>query len=111
MGSDKPRVILGLLSLVALLLTGGVGNADADRPSDWGGGGEGYELSRDDTVKHEGKASGSVRSTGDAADGFGTLTQAFRADQYRGKRLRMTGYVKSDGVEGWAGLWMRVDGK
>jgi hypothetical protein len=88
----------------------------AGRPPDeatkgWGGGGEGYELSRDDTEKHAGKASGCVRSTGDGADGFGTLTQGFRADRYRGKRLRMSAYVKTDGVERQSGLWMRIDGK
>ena len=85
--------------------------ARADRPADWGGGGQGYELSRDETVKHGGKASGSVKFTGDEANGFGTLTQAFRADKFRGKRVRMTAFVKTDGVVGWAGLWMRVDGK
>ena len=111
MNPAKPRVRVELVTLAALLLAGGVGTAWADQPRDWGGGGGGYELSRDDTVKHGGKASGSVRSTGNAAGGFGTFTQAFRADQYRGKRLRMTGYVKTEGVEGWAGLWMRVDGK
>jgi hypothetical protein len=68
-------------------------------------------LSRDETEKHAGKASGCVRSTADGADGFGTLTQWFRADGYRGKRLRMTAFVKTDGVEGQPGLWMRIDGK
>lgn len=48
---------------------------------------------------------------GDEAKGFGTLTQWFRADEYRGKRLRMTAYVRTSGVERWAGLWMRIDGK
>ena len=35
--------------------------------------------------------------------------QSFKADGFRGKRLRLTGYVKSDSVADWAGLWMRVD--
>ena len=68
-------------------------------------------MSRDETEKHGGKASGCVRSTGDGADGFGTLTQWFRADDYRGKRIRMTAYVKTSELEGKAGLWMRIDGK
>ncbi len=44
---------------------------------------------------------------------MGTFTQWFRADQYRGKRLRLTGYIKTQGVEAnrGAGLWMRIDGK
>ncbi|HWC16256.1 MAG TPA: hypothetical protein VG498_04550 [Terriglobales bacterium] len=41
--------------------------------------------------------------------GFGTLMQSFRAEQYLGKRVRLTGYIKSAAVREWAGLWMRVD--
>jgi len=80
------------------------------RPSDWGGGGEGYELGRDEAEKHSGKSSGCVRST-DAPGPFGTLTQGFQAASYRGKRVRMSGFARADGVERSAGLWMRVDGK
>jgi hypothetical protein len=105
------RNAAGLLFLGIYVLAGDIGKVYADQPTGWGGGGEGYELSRDDTEKHAGKASGCVRSTGDGADGFGTLTQWFRADRYRGKRLRMSAYVKTDGVERQSGLWMRIDGK
>jgi hypothetical protein len=105
------RTAAGLSFLGLYLITGNIGSARAGQPKGWGGGGEGYELSRDDTEKHAGKASGCVRSTGESAGGFGTLTQWFRADKYKGKRLRMTAYVKTDGVEGKAGLWMRIDGK
>jgi hypothetical protein len=31
--------------------------------------------------------------------------------KYLGKRVKMTGYMKSEEVNGWAGLWFRVDGK
>jgi hypothetical protein len=44
------------------------------------------------------------------ARGFGTLMQTFAADEYRGKRLRLSAFVKPAGVAGWAGLWMRIDG-
>ena len=105
------RTSAGLLFLATQLLAGDVEEAYADQPKGWGGGGEGYELSRDETEKHAGKASGCVRSTGDGADGFGTLTQWFRADDYRGKRIRMSAFVKTSELEGKAGLWMRIDGK
>jgi hypothetical protein len=36
--------------------------------------------------------------------------QRFNADAYRGQRLRLSALVRSEGVERWAGLWMRVDG-
>jgi hypothetical protein len=42
---------------------------------------------------------------------FGTLMQSFKASDYVGKRIRFSASVKSEAVEGWAGLWMRVDGK
>lgn len=44
------------------------------------------------------------------ASSFGTLMQTFAADDYRGKRLRFSAFVKPAGVAGWTGLWMRVDG-
>jgi hypothetical protein len=96
------------LSLTCIL-TAGV--ASADPPADWGGGGQDYELLRDEAMKHGGKASGSVKFSGGDGNTFGTLTQGFRADKFRGKRLRMSGLIKTEAVEGWVGLWMRVDGK
>ncbi len=79
-------------------------------PSGWGGGGEGYDLFRDEAEKHAGKSSGCIRSTDDPGV-FGTFTQGFQAAKYRGKRLRLSAQVKVDGVERQSGLWMRVDGK
>ena len=45
-----------------------------------------------------------------ASTGFGTIMQQFKADVYRGQRLRLSALVRSEDVERWAGLWMRVDG-
>lgn len=45
------------------------------------------------------------------AKGFGTLMQISGAAPYLGKRVRMTGYVKAESVEEWAGLWLRIDGQ
>jgi hypothetical protein len=41
--------------------------------------------------------------------GFVTVMQSFLPDHYKGKRVRFSGFVKSNGVSGWAGLWMRID--
>lgn len=43
--------------------------------------------------------------------GFMTLMQTIKAQQYLGKRVRFSAKIKSDQVKGWAGLWMRIDGK
>src|SRR5262249_44899104 len=69
-----------------------------------------YEVGRDRQVKHGGAASGFIKSKADQIEGFGTLMQEFKANAYRGKRLRLSGYVKSKEILNWAGLWMRVDG-
>ena len=45
-----------------------------------------------------------------ASAGFGTIMQQFKADAYRGQRLRLSALVRSEDVERWGGLWMRVDG-
>ncbi len=71
-----------------------------------------YRTQVDTSVFHSGKASGCLYSVADASpSGFGTLMQGFSVGEYRGKRVRMSGYVKADDVEGWAGLWMRIDGE
>ena len=69
-----------------------------------------YQTSRDSTVTHDGKKSASLASTR-TPRGFGTLMQDFEPRDYRGKRLRLTAWVKASDVKDWAGVWMRVDGR
>jgi|SRR5690606_17981008 len=45
-----------------------------------------------------------------AVDGFGTIMQSFNPSNYLGKRVRLSGYVKSKDVKNWAGMWFRIDG-
>ena len=42
--------------------------------------------------------------------GYGEMIQNFDAGNYRGKRIRLSGYVRSEDVTGAAGLWMCVGG-
>ena len=37
--------------------------------------------------------------------------QQFSADRFLGKRVRFAAFVKAQDVEGWEGLWMRLDGR
>jgi hypothetical protein len=41
---------------------------------------------------------------------FGTIMQMFVPEDYLGKRVKLTGYIKSQNVENWAGMWFRIDG-
>jgi hypothetical protein len=69
-----------------------------------------YAILADPSTKHAGRASGSLRAVVSKPRGFGTLMQSFWDGAYLGKRLRLTAFVKASAVDGWAGLWMRVDG-
>ncbi len=88
-------------------------NRDERPPNGWSTSGnlpQGYVVGVDHTITHGGRASGYVASQGANPMGYGALTQAIAADNYRGNRLRLSGYVKTEGVIGQASLWMRVDG-
>lgn len=67
-----------------------------------------YEMTIDAAMKHGGKASAHIRFIGDKGEGFGTLMQTFKADDYRGKRVRMSAWMKTENTES-AQLWMRLD--
>lgn len=69
-----------------------------------------YNMGFDHVVTHSGEASAYLKSKVSKPRSFGTLMQMFKAEDYRGKRVRISGYVKAEKIENWAGLWMRVDG-
>lgn len=41
--------------------------------------------------------------------GFVTAMQQISAEEYRGKRVRLSAQVRGEDVKNWAGLWMRID--
>jgi hypothetical protein len=67
-----------------------------------------YDMGSD-AIAFTGGSSGFIRANKPMPGGFGTYMQTIDAAEYRGKRLRLSAYVKSDSVGSWAGLWMRVD--
>jgi hypothetical protein len=42
-------------------------------------------------------------------EGFVAINQGFGAANYRGRRIRFSALIKAEGLEGWGGIWMRVD--
>ena len=52
-----------------------------------------------------------IRSTPDGDSPFGGVGQTISAHNYLGSRIRLSGYLRSVEVAGWAGLWLRVDGE
>lgn len=73
-----------------------------------------YDVYLDGTISYTGNASGSIKSILSAGIDNGRnvahLMQTIKADNYHGKRLRMSAYIKSEAVER-AALWMRMDGE
>lgn len=69
-----------------------------------------YRMGIDREIFHKGKASGFLKASTVASQGeFATMMQQFKAEKHLGKRLKLSGFIKSKGVEGFCGFWMRVD--
>jgi hypothetical protein len=83
-----------------------------DKPAGWFNAGsqpQSYEMGIAKGAGQNGKNAATIKSIDKTIDGFGTLMQQCSPNKYLGKRVRMTGYVKSENVAAWAGLWFRVD--
>lgn len=107
------RHSIALLTAALLLGAGPAAAADAGvMPPGWfaaGSAPQDYVVEVVETGACGGKAA-RLRSVAAAPKGNVTAMQVFRADKYRGMRLRLTARVTTKDVTGWAGLWMRVDG-
>jgi hypothetical protein len=69
-----------------------------------------YEFAVDSTTAASGKRSASITArSGAKSAGFGTLMQTVAADDYRGARIRLSGYLRTEAANR-AQMWMRVDG-
>ncbi len=68
-----------------------------------------YSITVDTNIKHGDMASVSIRSVcGDETE-FGSIGQIIAADEYRGKRVRLSGWLRTENAHA-GGFWMRVDG-
>jgi len=70
-----------------------------------------YNVGLDKHIFKSGGSSAFIESSESKIEGFGTLMQTCSAQEYFGKRIKMTGYIKSENVSDWAGMWLRVDSK
>lgn len=98
--------------LSEMKLSGSVAIRDPKKPKGWflaGSAPYDYEIGIDDQVSNKGTSSGYIKSR-DVPRDFGTMMQIINANKYKGKRLKMVGYARSERVRSWAGFWMRVDG-
>jgi len=85
-----------------------------DLPTGWYKAGDkprSYEMGIDKGAGKDGKNAATIKSIDKKIDGFGTLMQDCSPDKYLGKRVRMSGLVKTKDVSDWSGLWFRIDQK
>jgi serine/threonine protein kinase len=76
-----------------------------DKPTGWASSTP-YDWSVVRDPRHDGEHSLQVRSRGKAS--AGRVYKRVSATQLRGKHLRLYGWIKSDGVTGWAGMYAMV---
>ena len=71
-----------------------------------------YVVGVDRNQTWAGLPSAYVKSLDTSVDGFGGMMQTSSAEELIGKRVRLSGWVKTqDANEGGGHLWLRVDGK
>ncbi len=85
-----------------------------DLPKGWfkaGSEPKSYEMGIDKGAGKDGGQAATIKSINKKIKGFGTLMQYCLPDNYLGKRVRMSGLVKTKEVADWCGLWFRIDQK
>jgi C-terminal processing protease CtpA/Prc len=77
-------------------------------PAGWGGGPPGT-IAIDGAVVHAGRWSARLERTATSPEAFSTLTKSIPAD-FSGKTIEWRGFLRSEAVSDFMGLWMRLDG-
>lgn len=71
---------------------------------------EGAFAFLDSTIVHGGRWSFLLART-DGDEGVVSLSQSFRPESIRGKRIQLTAWARSQEIDGYGFFWLRVDGK
>ena len=99
---------------LANLIYGGIDMCKKPEMKGWffaGTAPEKYRSGTDHEVFNSGACSGFIESTAEEymVGEYATLMQQFSSKTFIGRRMRFSAFVKTEHVEGWAGLWMRLD--
>jgi hypothetical protein len=114
MTMNRKRPTPGLLALTLLAAAGSAVAASPAPPRPgWFAAGsrpQDYAMGIDRQHLRGSKPTGYIKSLVEEAPGFGTFMHKIDAAPYRGKRVRLSAEIKTEGLSHRAGLWMRVDG-
>jgi len=109
------KKLIAALFVIAILITVLIiANNNNKIPNGWypaGSNPSEYEMGIDNSVFQNGQACAFIKSKSPKENQFGTLMQTISAEYYLGKRLMLSGYIKSEDVKVWSGMWMRIDGE
>ncbi|MDX1579507.1 MAG: hypothetical protein R3266_13560 [Gemmatimonadota bacterium] len=116
--ATSPRAAASAARLAVVVGLGSAGvfaaaGLTAQAPEGWlltGRDADDYELVRDMEVARSGEASLRLAARGNRhRDDWAVSVQMVDATPYRGRRVRLRGWLRSDDL-GSGGLWMRIDG-
>jgi len=68
-----------------------------------------YEMGNDAKYNNDGVGVNVIKSRPGNTAGFGALMQQIDAKTFKGKRIKVTGIIKSSDVREWGGIWVSVD--
>jgi hypothetical protein len=109
---------ISLLAVMAIFICTGLfltkGDAQAQTIDGWflaGNAPQSYAIGLDDTDFISGSSSAILESTEQSIDGFGTLMQTSSPQDFLGKKVKMSAYIKSENIKNVAGMWLRIDAK
>lgn len=82
---------------------------NGDMPGGWGGGPPGT-IFADDKILHGGRLSARIQRRADSPNDFSSLTKDISMD-FTGTSIELRGFLRTEEVSGFVGLWMREDGE
>ena len=68
-----------------------------------------YEIGRAENSLYATEEVYTIKSIHKKTNGFATILKTIEPNVYQGKTVKMSGFVKTENVKSWAGLWMRTD--
>jgi hypothetical protein len=102
-------IILSLIFLNLATVTGY--SQENGEPEGWtfGANRTNYKAGLDNLTSENGQVSATIESIVDNPADFCTLMQNSVVKDFSGKRVKMTGFIKSQGIDDTASMWIRVD--
>jgi len=79
-----------------------------DTPGGWSGGPPGT-IFAETKIVHGGRGAARIERTAASANEFSSITKSIPID-FSGSTIELRGYLRTEDVSGFAGLWMREDG-